>query len=387
VLKHGKNLKERDLEPQFQEALRGLVTRVPFLELNSLSSDVQLCQGRKDHPQLPVSRPDWLLNVKAGNRPWTLVAEGKRSGQPREARTAVLELKHYLSLLPAGTACYGVLLAPFISAESAQICTEAGIGYADLAGNARLSFDQVFIETHAAKNPFHEKRAVKSVFSPKASRVLRVLLQGPLRPWKVKELASAAGVSLGHVSAVRQQLLAQEWAREEVIWEELHQGVRRQLGGIRITQPDAVLDAWASVDRWEDRTEMRDYSLLVTDPAEIATRVHEVLGGTRHAFTQWIAAMQRHPYTTPPVTTVYVEAFPDETLLKEALLARRVASGGRLRLVRPADEGVLNPLQTVHGLPLVSDVQLYLDLLRAGLRGDEAAAELRRWPDFAGGWA
>lgn len=373
-------LKERDLEPQFQEALRGLVGRVPFLKLDSLKMNAPLTKGGRD-------RPDWLAKLHAGTRPWTLVAEGKRSGQPREVRTAVLQLKHYLSQLPAGTASYGVLLAPFISAESAKICTAAGIGYADLAGNARLSFDQVFIETHAAENPFLEKRAMKSVFSPKATRVLRVLLQGPLRPWKVKELASAVGVSLGHVSAVRQQLLAQEWASEEVVLEELPQGVRRQVGGIRITQPDAVLDAWASVDRWEDRTEVREYSLLVSDPAEIAARVHQVLGGTRHAFTQWIAAVQRHPHTSVPVTTVYVEAFPDEALLKEALLARRVDRGGRLRLVLPADEGVLHGLQTVHGLPLVSDVQLYLDLLRAGLRGDEAAAELRRWEDFAGGWA
>jgi hypothetical protein len=387
VLKPAIKLKVHDLETQFQETLRGLVTRVPFLKLQSLKSDVQLRQGRKDQTHLPLSRSDWLLNVNAGNRPWTLVAEGKRSGQPREVRTGVLQLRHYLSLLPPGTASYGVLLAPFISAESAQICTEAGIGYADLAGNARLSFDQVFIETHAAKNPFHEKRAVKSIFSPKASRVLRLLLQGPLRPWKVKELAQVADVSLGHVSAVRQQLLAQEWASEEVVWEALPRGARRQVGGIRITQPNALLDAWALADRWEDRTEVRDYSLLVTDPAEIATRLHELLVGKRHAFTQWIAAMQRHPCTTPPVTTVYVEEFPDEALLKEALLARRVTSGGRLWLVRPVDKGVLNPLQTVHGLPLVSDVQLYLDLLQAGLRGDEAAAELRRWPDFAGGWA
>lgn len=367
MLKPAEKLKERELEPQFQAVLRGLVGRVPFLKLASLKVDAPLTKGGRD-------RPDWQAKLRAGTRPWTLVAEGRRIGQPREVRTGVLQLKHYLSLLPANTASYGVLLVPFISEESARLCTEAGIGYADLAGNARLSFDQVFIETHAADNPFHEKRVVKSVFSPKATRVLRVLLQGPLRPWKVKELASAASVSLGHVSAVRQQLLAQEWAGEEAT-------------GLRVTKPDAVLDAWAAVDRWEDRTEVRDYSLLVSDPAEIAARVHKFLGRKRHAFTQWIAAVQRHPYTTPPVTTVYVDEFPDEAYFRQAITARRVAVGGRLRLVRPADEGVLNLLQTAHGLPLVSDVQLYLDLLRAGLRGDEAAAELRRWPDFAGGWA
>ena len=53
----------------------------------------------------------------------------------------------------------------------------------------------------------------------------------------------------------------------------------------------------------------------------------------------------------------------------------------------PKDEGVFHPAQTVRGFELVSDVQIYLDLLRSGLRGEEQAEELRRWPDFAGGWA
>jgi hypothetical protein len=61
--------------------------------------------------------------------------------------------------------------------------------------------------------------------------------------------------------------------------------------------------------------------------------------------------------------------------------------GGRLRLVLPKDEGVLHPRQTVQGFQLVSDVQIYLDLQQAGLRADERAEELKRWPDFAGGWA
>ena len=55
--------------------------------------------------------------------------------------------------------------APFLSEESAKLCTAAGIGYADLAGNARLSFDQVFIETHGVDNPFREKRETRSIIS------------------------------------------------------------------------------------------------------------------------------------------------------------------------------------------------------------------------------
>ena len=150
--------------------------------------------------------------MTAGNRKWTLVVEERRLGQPREVRTAVLQLESYLKQLPKDVPHYGLLLAPFVSEESAKICTEAGIGYADLAGNAQLSFDQVFIETRGADNPFREKRETRSLFAPRATRVLRVLLQGPLRPWKVTELSESARVSLGWVSAVRQQLLAREWA-------------------------------------------------------------------------------------------------------------------------------------------------------------------------------
>ncbi len=94
----------------------------------------------------------------------------------------------------------------------------------------------------------------------------------------------------------------------------------------------------------------------------------------------------RHPYTTAPLVSVYVDEFPDDADLRQKLEARRV-EGGRLRLVVPKDEGVFTPGQIVNGFPLVSDIQTYLDLVNAGLRGDEAAKELRRWPDFAGGWA
>ena len=86
------------------------------------------------------------------------------------------------------------------------------------------------------------------------------------------------------------------------------------------------------------------------------------------------------------MTTVYVEDFPDEGLLKNKLQARRVDAGGGLRIVRPKDEGVFLCPQEIRGRQVVCDVQLYLDVIRAGLRGDEAALELRGTENFSGGW-
>lgn len=364
TVKTHKTVKSPDLEPRFEVALRHLLERVPFLKVKSFQRNAEVFG----------SQPDGLVEVKAGDRPWVLAVESKRRGHPQEVRNGLLQLQRFLGQ-SQGKPCYGILVAPFLSEESAHLCEEAGVGYADLAGNARLAFDQVFIETHAADNPFREKRESRSLFALRATRVLRVLLQGPLRPWKVTELAESAKVSLGWVSAVRQRLLAREWAVEEP-------------GGLRVRKPDAILDAWAKADDWEKRTTSQEYSLLLPDdPVHLAEKLQDALKGNRPAFTQWFGGWLRHPYTTAGVVTAYVRRLPEEKLIAEACFARRVSSGGRLRLVLPKDEGVLYSVQNVRGFNLVSDVQIYLDLLQGGQRGDEQAAELRKWPDFAGGWA
>ena len=106
------------------------------------------------------------------------------------------------------------------------------------------------------------------------------------------------------------------------------------------------------------RTTVRQYSLLLTDPNEIAKGLRNFLGDKQHAFTQWFAGWLRHPYTLPPAVTAYVAEFPEETAVEKTLLARHVEQGGRLWLVRPRDEGIFWPTQSVSGFTLVSDVQI-----------------------------
>ena len=118
-------VKQGDCDLQFETVLRGLLGRVPFLRIASLKKDARVA------PDSPV-RADRVAQVNAGERKWTLVVEEKRLGHPREVRTAVLELERCLKDKPGEVPRYGVLLAPFISEESAQICAEAGIGYAEL---------------------------------------------------------------------------------------------------------------------------------------------------------------------------------------------------------------------------------------------------------------
>jgi hypothetical protein len=99
------------------------------------------------------------------------------------------------------------------------------------------------------------------------------------------------------------------------------------------------------------------------------------------AFTQWFAASLRYPYADVPVVTAYRWEFPTEDD-QHALSYREVYDGGKVWIVIPRDDGVFRSIQKVAGLPLVSDAQIYLDLVHAGLRGPDQAKVLRQWKGF-----
>ena len=265
-----------------------------------------------------------------------------------------------------------LLIAPNISDMLARLCRERGLSCADLNGRLWLRAEGVLVERDAKQVRYRSAIVAPDAFSPKSSRLLRTLLSHGDRRWTHKELVERTGLSKGLVSRLARHLV--------------ENGILAQRERtLQLKQRDILLDAWAARDDWRKRTTVHQYSLLVSEPHEIAVRLKDFLDNAPHAFTQWFAGWLRHPYTVPPVVTAYVPHFPEASKLEKQLSARRVEDGGRLWLVVPKDEGLLRETQTVDGFTLAADVQIYLDLLRAGLRGDEQAAELRKWPDFAGG--
>jgi hypothetical protein len=53
-----------------------------------------------------------------------------------------------------------------------------------------------------------------------------------------------------------------------------------------------------------------------------------------------------------------------------------VPSGGNVALIEPYDEGVFYGTRTVEGAPVVSPVQLFLDLMQIKGRGEDAASAI-----------
>ena len=165
---HESEMLEMRVLEQGEQAIRSCLDRVPFLKVR----EFQIA------PNFSGRRPDFVVRVETIGGGYSLVIEAKSSGQPKVARRAIDQLRSYSELAPSS---YPVILAPYISDASARLCEREGVGYVDLAGNCRLSFGQVYIEQRGNENPYSERRELRSLYSPKAERILRVLLTSPRR--------------------------------------------------------------------------------------------------------------------------------------------------------------------------------------------------------------
>jgi len=82
---------------------------------------------------------------------------------------------------------------------------------------------------------------------------------------------------------------------------------------------------------------------------------------------------------------VYWDGDPD--LLATGVGLKPVETGANVHILAPRDEGVFFAKEDVVGMPLVSSLQLYLDLQRDPARGEEAAEhiwDMRLFPTNAG---
>jgi hypothetical protein len=288
-----------------------------------------------------------------------LLCEVKASGQPRIARQACLELVDFAR---SDKKAYPVFIAPYISPAAAAICGQYNVGYLDFAGNCRLAFDKVYIRREGFPNPAVQRRDLRSLYSPKAERVLRVLLTAGKRTWRTQELADEARVSLGQVANVKKLLADREWI-----------DVQPAGFGLRTLESAVLplLQEW-TVNYRASRSPAREFYSLKSIP-EIEAGLSEASQkpASRIAFTGFSGAARLAPAVRYSRVTAYAER--DLDALANRLDLKSVSSGANVTLLGPHDEGVFYGTREVGGAPIVSAVQIYLDLMQTKGRGEEAA--------------
>ena len=322
----------------------------------------QISRAEHVHDQ---TRADAVLHLRVGGKDFPFLAEFKLK--------PTADLLDTLAHRAAPREHPWLLVTPRLSDRFVDLCRKAGVACLDLNGRVWIRRGPVLVDRSpsTSREPVLAAAPEPDLFSAKSSRVPRAFL-APRPAWTQADLATITGVSRPLLSRLLENLTQQGFVRRD--------GPPRN-SRWTIAQPDALLDEWARRDVWPRRVVLQQYSILAPSLEKAARQLLAMLGPSGLVFTQWFAAQFRHPYTEPPVLSAYVATWPTAETLR-ILNAREVTTGGRLWLLRPQDEGVFQFTQTVQDLPLVSDAQIYLDLLQVGLRGPDQAKALREWEGF-----
>ncbi len=351
-------MKKSELRDKILSNIKEIINETGFLEVIQVVDD-QIFEGVK--AGAGFFRPDFALRVRpASGKIIDLLFGLEANAQPRFVRSAAINMKDTCSTLRNS---YCVLGAPYLSEASMKICREYGLGYIDLAGNSLLNFESVFIKTKGRPNPYASSRPLRGLFSPKSTRVLRVLLADPNRKWHVQDLAVEAKVSLGQAFNTKQRLLDYEYAEEVP-------GQRKKK--IRLIDPEKLLKDWAEDYSYKKNEIYNYYALELPRKIEKKIASFSVDSGIRYALTLTSAdALLTHFLRGAERSFIYIEK-PLETAASRLGL-KEVDSGENVTLMVPYDEGVFFGVREVDGLHVVSDIQLYLDLWSYKQRGKDAA--------------
>lgn len=336
-----------------QRALQQCLSTIPFIRIEQMTA--QPGEYGAD------VKPDILAKLSVPDGEVMLVAGVRSSGQPRVARNAINDIVRMRAAFPRS---YGVFVAPYISSRTAEACSQKDVGYVDLAGNCHLSFWPIFVQKEGNPNPFAEKRDLRSLYSPKASRVVRVLLVDPTHWWKTQGLAGESGVSLGQVANVKKLLNDRE-------------SIEQSPQGFRLTNPQELLTEWADTYDFR-RNNVRDFYSLKSVP-EIEAGLADFCArrGINYALTGFSGGARYAPAVRYQRAIAYVEGDALAEIIDELRL-KEVPSGANVTLAVPYDDGVFYGAREIDGTRVVSAIQAYLDLMSIRGRGEEAAQAVLR---------
>ncbi len=360
-----------DLVQRAAHEIEALLARVPIVT-----------DARVELAPLPNGGPDLTVTANVAGVQHTVIAEVKADAQPRHVRQVVQQLAAARADPKFGTDVTSILVAPYVSPQSADILREAGVGWLDFEGNCRLLLGAAYVDVsgRAPRKGKTPPRHLVSLFAPKSARVLRLMLHDPRQPWRVEDLARHpwTEISLGHASNVRRALLDMEWATAVA-------------AGLRLSRPQELLEAWGQV--WKLRRPDRTGFHTVLHGKELDQALRAAMRDLRGApdgkplllapggdflLASFSAAEQVAPFVRVPTLYFYAtnRAF---TVLRPRLGLEPARKGPNVLLEVPRDDGVFRDRVRTGGedaLFRTSDVQTYLDLLREGERGEEAAQHL-----------
>lgn len=247
---------------------------------------------------------------------------------------------------------------------------ERGMNFIALNGSVRIVANGLLVD----RSNLPRVRAASTFprrvdpFSDRNSLIARILLQEPGRRWGVREIADAAELSPGTTSQVVRTLASmgvvdfRRRGRNVDVW---------------IENPISLLARWAGAYAWE-WNQAAAFAAPIGDPLRFVRRAEPAFGSRRWALTLQAGASLVAPHASWERVHVYVDVESGRELFDIAdAEGWPAAQDGGLVLMKPYyRHSVWHGLRIVENLPVVSDIQLVLDLWHYPLRGMEQAEHL-----------
>jgi DNA-binding transcriptional ArsR family regulator len=274
------------------------------------------------------------------------------------------KLRPRLKSLPKGT--HPILVVNKMGSTGRVLCEREGIDWLDLAGNANITHvprTRIIIQ---GMEPTSRPRGRKSnVFATKSSRVAHWLLLHPDELHTHGQLAEVTGLDKGHLSRILSRL------------DELRLIRRDGDGGIRLTKPAVLLDAWAEMYEPPCGRVLKGV-IPARSGQETMEILAEALGShrQRHVFGGLAAAWAWDAFADFRITTCYLEGAAVPELLRKIDFFE-TESGANVWLMQEADEVAFQGSEKRGQLCVASPWFTYVDLAAHPERSKEAAAHLR----------
>ena len=300
------------------------------------------------------------FTVYAGDRAFVVVAMSS-------SRTSIVDaaIAHLERIGAQSADAVALLVVPYMGPSGAERCRVRNVSWLDLSGNADIAAPGFRVHVEGKANRFPERGRPSTPFAPAGMRVARALLQDPSRWRAARDLAEVTRLPAGTVSKTLARL------------QELKLVERDAARRVRTSDADLLLDSWAA-DYQFHLHRVTTWHAPLNAGVEVAKVISQRLTASKidHAATGLAAAwLYDDGHTNFRTSSLYVTGNFEDSLRELGL--QRVDRGANLRLIEPADPGVLQFGETIDTIPCVSMVQTYVDLPHDGERATDAATHLR----------
>ena len=202
---------------------------------------------------------------------------------------------------------------------------------------------------------------LRSLYTGKAIEVLRVLLVDYPKELNLREICAKSGVSIRWASVVANALVHEGLA--------LRESAKSKL---KIMEPLDLLKRWAAVNNFAANTQFMDYYSAEEDITKFFSKF-KGKNIPEYAFTVLAGGLLVAPYVRPTNVHLYVKSEKDAKKWASMLDLLSVEKNGNVKFAIPKTLGVFYGAKEIDGVKVVSDIQLYVDLLNYPARGEEAA--------------